>query len=265
MAKTVIGLMDNRQEAQRLVEELATSCGCERSGIELSERPAEGAAEHEGFFERLGNSIRHLMGAGVPEDEAHSYGEGVRRGGILVTVDAPTETAADCATRLLQSRGALDVQQRAEEWRQQGWSGRVAAAGEDVLPLAEEQLVVGKRRVGEGAVRVYTRVKEVPVQETVQLEEEHAEIERRPVDRTLRAGENAFQEKSIEVTETAEEPVISKRARVTEEVRVGKRASAREKTVQDTVRKTEVEVDKRTERRKSNAAYAGAERRVAGR
>lgn len=265
MAKTVIGLMDNRQDAQRVIEELVSGCGCERSGIALSERPAAGSAEHEGFFERLASSIRHLMGAGVPEDEAHTYGEGVRRGGVLVTVSAPTEAAADCATQLLQSHGALDVKQRAQEWRQQGWGGRVGAAGEDVLPLAEEELVVGKRRVGEGAVRVSTRVKEVPVEETVRLESEHAEIERRPVDRPLQAGDDAFAEKSIEVSETAEEPVVSKRSRVTEEVRVGKTASAREKTVQDTVRKTEVQVDKRTERRKSNTAYVGAERRVAGR
>ena len=86
-------------------------------------------------------------------------------------------------------------------------------------------------------------------------------------------GDDAFQDRSIEVSESAEEPVVGKRSRVTEEVRVGKQASERQETVHGKVRQTEVNVEKSgagasyrgPERRKRQSAYSGAERRMAAR
>ncbi|MBD0276034.1 MAG: DUF2382 domain-containing protein [Acetobacteraceae bacterium] len=64
-------------------------------------------------------------------------------------------------------------------------------AGEAVLPLVEESLLVGKRRVETGRVRVSvaTEVEERVVRET--LRSERVELERVPVDRELAAGEPA--------------------------------------------------------------------------
>ena len=53
----------------------------------------------------------------------------------------------------------------------------------------------------------------------------------------------AFHEGTIEVTETSEVPVISKEARVVEEVVVGKTAANRTETARDTVRRTNVDVE----------------------
>ena len=53
----------------------------------------------------------------------------------------------------------------------------------------------------------------------------------------------AFHEGTIEVTETSEVPVISKEARVVEEVVVGKTATDRTETARDTVRRTDVDVE----------------------
>jgi len=52
-----------------------------------------------------------------------------------------------------------------------------------------------------------------------------------------------FQDKTIEVRETMEEPVISKTARVVEEVVVGKEVRERTETVGDIVRRTDVEIE----------------------
>ena len=52
-----------------------------------------------------------------------------------------------------------------------------------MIPVVEEELEVGKRQVDLGAVRVVSRMVETPVNESVTLREEHANIERRPVDR----------------------------------------------------------------------------------
>lgn len=122
-------------------------------------------------------------------------------------------------------------------------------------------------------MRVYAHTVERPAEETVQLREERAEIERRPVDRPVQANDEAFQERAVEVRETAEEPVVGKRARVTEELHVGKRATEREQRVQGTVRETKVDVQRTgagpqsayggPERRRRQMSFRGADRRVA--
>ena len=76
-----------------------------------------------------------------------------------------------------------------------------------------------------------------------------ARVERRPVDRpATEADLAAFKEGTIEVRESAEEAVVAKKARVVEEVRVGKEVNDRSETITDTVRRTEVDVDKVGER-----------------
>jgi uncharacterized protein (TIGR02271 family) len=117
---------------------------------------------------------------------------------------------------------------------------------DEVIPIAEEELHVGKREVGHGRVRIQSRVVERPVQEQVSLREEHIEVERRPVSGTTQAGTisgDPFQERTIEVEERSEEAVVSKEARVVEEVVVRKDVEQRTETVSDTVRKTEVDVE----------------------
>jgi stress response protein YsnF len=85
-------------------------------------------------------------------------------------------------------------------------------------------------------------VVETPVQEQVNLRQEHVHIERRPVDRPAKMDED-YRERSIEAEERAEEAVVSKEARVKEELVVNKDVRERTETVEDTVRRTEVEVE----------------------
>jgi uncharacterized protein (TIGR02271 family) len=124
-----------------------------------------------------------------------------------------------------------------------GAEARLSDRGEEVIPVAEERLRVGKRDVSHGRVRVRSYVVETPVEEQVTLREERVAVERRPADRALGDAERAFQERTIEAEERGEEAVVSKQARVTEEVVVRKEAEQRTETVSDTVRQTEVEVE----------------------
>ena len=117
---------------------------------------------------------------------------------------------------------------------------------DEVIPIVEEDLHVGKREVGHGRVRIQSRVVERPVEEQVSLREERVHVERRPVSGAAQAGtlgSDAFQERTIEVEERGEEAVVSKEARVTEELVIHKNVEERTETVSDTVRRTEVEVD----------------------
>ena len=113
------------------------------------------------------------------------------------------------------------------------------------IPVVEEQLKIGKREVQRGGVRIYSRIVETPVNETVGLREEHVDVQRRRVDEPISpADATAFKEQTIEMRETAEEAVVEKTARIVEEVTVGKQVSERQQHISDTVRHTEVDVQR---------------------
>ena len=108
----------------------------------------------------------------------------------------------------------------------------------------EEELVVGKREVDRGGVRVYSHVVAVPVATDVTLRDESVHVERRPVDRVATAADfEAGRGSVIELTATGEEAVVGKTSRVVEEVLVGKNTSSHTEAIHDSVRKTEVEVE----------------------
>jgi len=119
----------------------------------------------------------------------------------------------------------------------------LGTTGDETVQVVEEDLRVGKREIGGGRVRVRSYVTERPVEEQVELRQEHVTIERRPVDRELTSGDAAFQERTIEAVERGEEAVVSKTARVTEEIGLRKDVERETETVRDTVRKQEVEIE----------------------
>ena len=122
-------------------------------------------------------------------------------------------------------------------------AGRVGTT--QSIPVVEEQLRVGKREVQRGGVRIYSRVVETPVNETVGLREEHVDVQRRAVDQPINPLDaTAFKEQTIEMRESAEEAVVEKSARIVEEVTVGKQVSERQEHISDTLRHTEVDVQR---------------------
>src|SRR5215471_995116 len=178
----------------------------------------------------------------------------------------------------------VDIHERTEQWRHEGWTGydataitstptsstataarssqeqarstiRVADKGartrrgegqeEVAIPVVQEDITIGKREVERGHVRIYSRVTEQPAEEAVRLREEKVTVERRPADRPATDADFAAAEQEVvEITETAEEPVISKRARVVEEVVVHKDVTEHTETVRGTERHTDVNVQR---------------------
>ena len=118
---------------------------------------------------------------------------------------------------------------------------------EERIQLVEEEIAVGKRQIDRGRVRVRSYVVETPVSEQVTLRDETVSVDRQAVsDGTV--GADPFQERTIEFSETDEEAVVAKNVRVTEEVVVRRDVDMREETVTDTLRHTEVEVDRDDDR-----------------
>lgn len=229
--------------------------------------PATGS-HHEGGIKGFFNS---LFGTDETHEDVGLYAEAVRRGGVVLSVNAADDAQMQRAEDILQRFGAVDIDERATQWRQEGWMGDTTAPGAATLgatdtassraataagasatdtratiPVVQEELQVGKRAVRRGGLRVFSRVVETPVQETVNLREEHATIQRRAVDRPATEADlaAAVQSGTIEVRETVEEPVVAKSARVVEEIEVGKQVTERAETVRDTVRHTDVQVER---------------------
>lgn len=69
-----------------------------------------------------GGLLGALTGAGLSEEDAQTYAEGVRRGGTLVTVRAD-DGRADRVMEILRQGGSIDLDERAQGWRAQGWTG----------------------------------------------------------------------------------------------------------------------------------------------
>lgn len=208
---------------------------------------------------------QRLFGRDIKPYEATVYGRAVESGGVVLTVRVP-ETDVSKATSILNAHDAVDVQKRAVT---EGLlpaavatpktvqaptrpatmaAGSTTLSGEEVLSLAEEQLNVGKRMVREGTTRIRRFITEMPVEAQVTLHEEHTAILRRAITDPNFVRDIDWTDKTIEVTETAEEPVVTKSAHIAEEVVIRKEGTDTVRTLRDKVRRQQVEVERAGER-----------------
>jgi uncharacterized protein (TIGR02271 family) len=178
-------------------------------------------------------------------EDTSVYERSVEQGASVLTVRVPDD-GVDQVTSILESHNPIDLDERAAQYTTLGATGSAApqsgrTSDEGTIQLAEESLAVGKRAVSGGTTRVRRYVVETPVEEQITLQDEKIVVDRRPVTGGQTVAE--FTDKTIEMTETHEEPVVSKTARVTEEVSLHKEMTDRVETVRDTVRRDEVEVE----------------------
>jgi len=212
-----------------------------------------------------------LVGAGIPEEEANYYQGEFEAGRTIVTVKA--DGRADEALAILRRHGAYDISTRgattsAAATRSSSATTHTAAAATgaaaahhasapthaagsakvregDTFQVKEEQLHAEKRPVEAGEVRVRKEVHTENKTLEVPVQREEVVIERTPVhgsapsDAVIREGEE------IRVPVREEQVDVSKRAVVTEEVKVGKHVVQDTERVSGQVRKEEIRVEKK--------------------
>lgn len=299
-SRTITAFFDSRADVQKATDQLV-ALGIPRQHIRLTEGAdtsgtGTAAATHDkGFWDELKDLF-------LPEEDRYGYAEGLRRGGYLLSVQVD-DALYDQAIDVLDTDGAVDMNEREASWRASGWSGYQAGglstgatstagnvaslpaaltarsssastagtaatgttvnrldAGRDVvIPVYEETARVAKRDVNHGRVRLRSYVVETPISEQVNLRSEQVQVERRPVDRPVEAGDVVFRDRVIEAEEHAEEAIITKETRVKEEIALRKTVENQAQTVSDTVRRTEVEIeDERSDRTVGSAhGFAG--------
>ncbi|NHZ92440.1 DUF2382 domain-containing protein [Massilia sp. CCM 8733] len=278
MEHTLVAVFDNRGDAVQALDDLLGS-GYARQDVRLSDGDADTSGNRVGGAadQSLGSSIKHFftdLFGGERSEHARMYSEAMERGHYLLTVTSTTEHEIERAADIVERHGPLDIDEHAGQWQgamqggdamraqtlsQQSTSGSAQGGGAQgsamggsqqraadttAIPVIQEELRVGKREVQRGGVRIYQRIVETPVSESIGLREEHVNVQRRAVDKMVDPADiAAFQENTIELRETAEEAVVEKSARMVEEVIVGKEVTQRQEQITDTLRHTEVDIE----------------------
>ncbi len=277
--ETIVAMFDTAAHADAAVRDLEAanvpSSAISRHPSTAGTTTTTAAAPQKGFWS-------NLFG-GEPDHDTSVYDRSLESGSHAVTVKVPEQHVAS-VTDILERHGPIDIDERAAGYgtgaavapvgtttttttrETLGTTSAVAApatgprGNEEKLQLSEEQIQVGKRLVNRGTTRIRRFVVETPVQEDVSLHSERVSVERRPVTGDARPTTADFADKTIEVTETEEEAVVGKTARVKEEVVVRKDVADRVETVRDTVRREDVEITKEGTVDTGAGATAGAPR-----
>lgn len=270
--QTIVAVFDRITDADAAVRELEAA-SVPSEAISRHERGTEttttttAPVREEGFWARLFGS--------EPGHDTSVYDRSIDNGASVVMVRVPGEQA-DRISLILESHHPADLDERSTHHGATGTtatdtpnsmtippaprsmaSGSAAATpamtGTDITPaaatsesntiqLAEETLAVGKRAVQGTTTRIRRFVVETPVEEQVNLRKETVTLERHPVGNGGQVGTADFTDKVVEMTETSEEAVVSKTARVVEEVNLRKDVTDRTETVKETLRRDDVEV-----------------------
>ncbi|MGB6193011.1 MAG: YsnF/AvaK domain-containing protein [Terracidiphilus sp.] len=246
----VVTAYDSADKAKNAVRVLQDA-GYNASDLSIIDRTALQGNESD----RVG-LWRRLFGENVWDHEAAVYGDTIEKGGALLVARVPDDQVArtmvlldvhkpidihDAAARMGEQ---VPAQARAQVAATPPPAAKVEAKDSETLRLAEEQLNIDKRLLQTGTTRIRRFVTERPIEQKVTLHEEHAEVVRKAITNPSSIADVDWSDKSYEITETAEQAVVNKTARVVEEVILRKTGSDRVETVKDTVRRQQIEVEK---------------------
>ncbi len=261
--QTIVAVYDTPAHAELAVQDLLQA-GIPESAVHrhaqegsyagTSTAPAARSTEGTGFWSSLFG--------GEPDHDTAVYDRSVSSGSTAVTVKV-ADAHVEKVTQILEQHHPIDIDERAGSYGLSqtttttreplvgaapvvGTMPKAAATATDgdKIQLSEEALAVGKRVLNRGTTRIRRFVVETPVEEEIRLRDEKVTIERRPVTDGRAVPDASWTDKTIELTESAEEAVVSKTARVKEEIDVKKVATERTETVRDTVRREDVEITK---------------------
>lgn len=134
MRHAVIGLFDTYTQAEAARDTLVQT-GFAREAIELQANPepsvgsATGEVANAGVLANIERFLASLFATGSRSAETARYAEAVRRGAVLVCVNAASESHAELARNTLTRLGATDIGERSPDWDTQ----RAAAREHSVL------------------------------------------------------------------------------------------------------------------------------------
>jgi hypothetical protein len=85
--------------------------------------PIAGLIGGLGIGAAAGGVVGLFKDMGMSHEEAEYYAEGIRRGGAMLSIKCDEGDNCNRIERVMKENGAVDIQDRAREWRESGWKG----------------------------------------------------------------------------------------------------------------------------------------------
>ena len=251
--RTISAIFENEADARAARDRIIGEARVDANRVSVVDRsrptphgaPPVPAAKSSGLWAQLKELVA------LPDGGRPSFEHALERGGWLLTASVPEDRLV-LVLGIVERAGIADLGGPSHE-RDDLPAPAPRATSEELrearIPVVEERLALGKEELSRGGVRVQTHAAERPVHERVFLKDYRVRIERRAAERAVgdlppAALDDLFRERTVELTETAEEAVIGKQARVREELVVRREVQERVEEVSDVVRRTEVDVQR---------------------
>lgn len=147
MSRTITALFDTRADADAGAERLRQA-GVDASHVAVHDQTTHGTADHHSTAgdQGLWASIKNAF---VPHEDRHTYEEGIRRGGFLLTADVDDDSTP-AAVKALEEANSVDLDARSQQWRSEGWDYAAPVGGIDD---ADEGILYGSREADLGGSR----------------------------------------------------------------------------------------------------------------
>ncbi len=129
--RTITAFYDSRSDAEAARDALV-SAGVPASGISLRGAESGSATTSPTTTATSSSQDRGFWGSQsdlfMPDEDRHTYAEGMSRGGVLLTASVPAGLE-DEAVDVLERSGAVDIDERSASWRESGWTGQASDYG----------------------------------------------------------------------------------------------------------------------------------------
>uniref|UniRef100_UPI0035C9FF25 hypothetical protein n=1 Tax=uncultured Sphingomonas sp. TaxID=158754 RepID=UPI0035C9FF25 len=147
MTRTITALFDTKADADAGAERLRQA-GVDAGHVGVHDQTTHKTAGAYSTTEDKGlwASIKNVF---VPHEDRHTYEEGIRRGGFLLTADVDDDKTP-AAVQALEEANSVDLDARSQEWRADGWD---YAASTDDVEAFEDGSVFGHRDLDHGGQR----------------------------------------------------------------------------------------------------------------
>src|SRR5688572_5789397 len=123
--RTITAIYDSESEAREARAQLVNN-GLDDDDVRIVSQNLTSSTvsgDHVDSDKGVWESIKDFF---VGDDDRPTYSEGLRRGGYLLTARVEDEQG-ELAIALLEQTNAVDLDERAEQWRAEGWSGEDSA------------------------------------------------------------------------------------------------------------------------------------------
>lgn len=128
MSRTLTALFDTRADAEAGRQRLLDA-RVDADNIKIHDKSSVSEAGYSSREEPgMWTSIKNAF---LPDEDRHVYEEGMRRGGFLLTADIDGDDAGE-AIRALEDVNGIDIDERASQWKAQGWTPPVAGTATSV-------------------------------------------------------------------------------------------------------------------------------------